>query len=78
MNLAIFLDLRKAFDTVNLNILMKKLISYGIVDRTGGWFESYLSNRTHFCTLNGNTSKQRKVTCAIPQGPCLRPLLFEP
>ena len=54
MNLAIFLDLRKALDTVYHNIFIKKLNSYGIVDRTGGWFECYLSNRTQFCTLNGN------------------------
>ena len=71
MNLAILLDLRKVFDTVDHNILIKKLNSYSIVDRTGAWFESYLSNRTQFCTLTGNKLKQRKVTCGIPQGSCL-------
>ena len=41
MNLNIFLDLKKAFDVVDHNILAKKLNSYCVVDRTGGWFESY-------------------------------------
>ena len=59
MNLTIFLDVRKAFDTVDHNIIIKKLNSYCIIDRTGGWFESYLSNRTQFCTVNENKSKQR-------------------
>ena len=45
MNLAMFLDLRKAFDSVDHSICIKKLNSYGIVDRTGDWFESYLTNR---------------------------------
>ena len=76
MNLTIFLDLRKAFDTVDHNILIEKLNSYGVVDLTGGWCESYLSNRTQFCTLNGNKSKPRKAKCVIPQGSCFGPLLF--
>ena len=73
MNLTIFLYLRKAFDH---NILIKKLNSYGIEDRAGDWFESYIKNRTQFCTLNGNKSKPKKVACGIPQGFCLGPLLF--
>ena len=76
MNLTIFLDLRKAFDTVDHTILIKKLNSDGTEDRAGDWFESYLTNRTQFCTLNGNKSKPKKVTCGIPQGSCVGPLLF--
>ena len=44
--------------------------------RAGDWFESYLKNRTQFCTLNGNKSKPKKVTCGMPQDSCLGPLLF--
>ena len=76
MKLARSLDLRKAFDTVDHNILIKKLNSNVSVDRTGGWFECYLSNRTQFYTLNENKSKQKKFTCGIPQGSCLGPLQF--
>ena len=76
MNLTIFLDLRKAFETVDHNIFIQKLNSYGTADRAGDWFESYLKNRTQFCTLNRNNSKPKKVTCGIPQGSCLGPLLF--
>ena len=76
MNLTIFLDLRKAFDTVDHTILIKKLNSDGTEDRAGDWFESYLKNKTQFCTLNGNKSKPKKVTCGIPQDSCVGPLLF--
>ena len=76
VNLAIFLDLKKAFDTVDHSILAKKLRSYGIGDKAGEWFESYLENREQFCSLNSQNSKTKKVTCGIPQGSCLGPLLF--
>ena len=76
VNLTIFLDLKKAFDTIDHDILLKKLRAYGIRGKTGDWFESYLNNRKQFCSLNGQHSKARIITCGIPQGSCLGPLLF--
>ena len=77
VNQTIFLDLKKAFDTVNHDILLKKLRAYGIRGKTGDWFESYLNNRKkQFCSLNGQHSRARVITCGIPQGSCLGPLLF--
>ena len=55
-----FLDLKKAFDTVDHTILIQKLQKYGIKDREGESFQSYLSNRKQFCSLNGVNTKPRK------------------
>ena len=50
--------------------------AYGVRGKPGEWIESYLTNRKQFCSLNGLHSKARKITCGIPQGSCLGPLLF--
>ena len=76
LNLIIFLDLKRAFDTVSHAILIGKLRKYGIRDIAGGWIQSHLENRKQYCSANDLNSGTQTVTCGIPQGSCLGPLLF--
>jgi hypothetical protein len=81
-NISIFIDLKKAFDTVNYEILLNKLEHYGVKNTELQWFKSYLTNRQQFVHLSNvcNTSNvnSAKLACksGIPQGSCLGPLLF--
>ena len=73
---AIFLDLKKAFDTVDHKILLRKLSQYGLRGSTNKFFESYPSKRQQFVYANHIKSNTKYVTCADPQGSTLRPILF--
>ena len=70
----VLLDLQKAFDTVDHDILCNKLIHMGV--GCIGWFESYLKNRLQVVSLDGVNSKPGFVQCGVPQGSILGPLLF--
>ena len=75
-NLVVLLNLKKAFDTVNHGILLHKLQLYGFETRALNFMRDYLTNRTQRCQLKGLFSDRKEVTCGIPQGSILGPLLF--
>ena len=72
----VFIDLKKAFDTVDHEILLKKLWHYGIRGITNDWFKSYLTNRMQYISIDGILSDLLKVNFGVPQGLVLGPLLF--
>ena len=74
--IGIFLDFSKAFDTVDPNILLKKLEYYGIRGVCLDWFKSYLTVRKQYVTYNGIPSGTKLIQCGVPQGSVLGPLLF--
>ena len=76
MPILIFIDLSKAFDTVDHHILLKKLVNCGVKNANIVWFKSYLSNRKQYVSYDGGKTDNKAITCGIPQGSILGPLLF--
>ena len=72
----IFIDLCKAFDTVDHTILLNKMHHYGIRGVVHKLFKSYLSNRMQYVNINNYKSKMQYLNCGVPQGSVLGPLLF--
>ena len=74
--IGVFLDLTKAFDMVNFDILLSKLELYGIRGIALKLFKNYLYNRTQYVKIDGIRSKPRHPSTGVPQGTVLGPLLF--
>ena len=74
--LGVFIDLSKAFDTVDHEILIAKLENYGIKENNLNWFKSYLENRKQFIRSDNISTNYQEIVCGVPQGSILGPLLF--
>ena len=75
--LGVFIDLSKAFDTVNHSVFIKKLQMYGIRSVNLAWFCSYVANRKRYISLGHDLKTvTQKILCGVPQGSILGPLFF--
>ena len=74
--IGVFLDLSKAFDTLDHTISLDKQLYYGIKVTALAWFKSYLTNRTQFVSYDSTNSRTLSITTGVPQGSILGPSLF--
>ena len=75
-NVSVFIDIKKAFDTVSHEILLEKLDILGIRGIENKWFRNYLTGRSQSTEILGTKSTPKHITCGVPQGSILGPLLF--
>ena len=73
---AVFLDLSKAFDTMDHHLLLRKLTNIGLTSSTTQWFRSYLTNRSQITSVGDAHSAAAEMPVGVPQGSILGPLLF--
>ena len=74
--IGVFIDLKKAFDTVDHKILLSKLQCYGIRSLALNWIKSYLANRSQYVCYNNSNSVLKNIKCGVPQGSILGPVQF--
>ena len=74
--ICVFIDLKKAFDTFDHQLLCKKLEIYGIRGNVYHWISSYLTNRSQFVNIAVYSSGAQRITCRVPQGSIRGPMLF--
>ena len=76
LNSVVFIDLTKAFDTIDHEIILRKMSHLGDDQAAIKWFSSYLSGRTQRCNVSDKLSSARTLSYGVPQGSILGPLLF--
>ena len=72
----VFLDLAKAFDTIDHNILLEKLQLFGVGTSSINWFKAYLTDRQQICHVNGCLSNSRPLSCGVPQESIFRAFII--
>jgi retron-type reverse transcriptase len=73
----ISVDIRKAFDSIDHKILLRKMQDqFGVQDFELKWFQSYLTKRSQVCVVDGHASLAKEIVCGVPQGSILGPLMF--